>query len=40
MLDVFVLDEHERIPRLVEHLAADFVFGSPTAVFEGAQGPG
>jgi ketosteroid isomerase-like protein len=38
MLDVFVPDERERIPRLAEHLAPDFVFVSPTAVFEGAQG--
>jgi hypothetical protein len=38
MLDVFVPDERERIPRLEEHLAPDFVFVSPTAVLEGAQG--
>jgi len=38
MLDVLVPDEHERIPRLAEHLAPDFVFVSPTAVYEGARG--
>jgi hypothetical protein len=38
MLDVCVSDERERIPRLEEHLAPDFVFVSPTAVLEGAQG--
>lgn len=37
MLDVFVPDEHERIQRVAEHLAPDFVFVSPTAVFEGAR---
>jgi hypothetical protein len=38
MLDVFVPEERERIARLEEHLAPDFVFVSPAAVFEGAQG--
>jgi hypothetical protein len=38
MLDVFFPDEHERMLRLAEHLAPDFVFVSPTAVFEGPQG--
>ncbi len=38
MRDVFILDERERIPKLAEHLAPDFVFVSPSAVVEGAQG--
>jgi hypothetical protein len=38
MMDVFILNERERIPRLTEHLAADFVFVSPSAVADGAQG--
>jgi hypothetical protein len=38
MLDVFVRDDGERISRLEDHLASDFVFVSPTAVVEGAQG--
>jgi hypothetical protein len=38
MLDVFTPDERERIPRLAEHLAPDFVLVTPSAVAEGAQG--
>ena len=38
MLDVFILDDRERLPRLREHLAPDFVFVSPSAVADGAQG--
>ncbi len=38
MMDVLTPDERERIPKLAEHLAPDFVFVSPSAVVEGAQG--
>ena len=35
---VFVADDRERLTRLADHLAADFVYVSPEAVFDGAQG--
>jgi hypothetical protein len=38
MIAVFLADEHERIPRLTEHLAADFVYVDPSGVNEGPQG--
>jgi hypothetical protein len=38
MMDVFLVDERARISRLTQHLAPDFVFVSPSAVVEGAQG--
>jgi len=38
MMAVLIADERERIERLAEHLAPDFVFVNPRAVFEGAQG--
>jgi hypothetical protein len=38
MVAVFLPDERERIPRLAEHLASDFVYITPSAVVEGAQG--
>jgi hypothetical protein len=38
MLDVFIPDERDRISKLSLHLAPDFVFVSPSAVFEGPEG--
>ena len=38
MVAVFLSDERERVPRLAEHLASDFVYITPSAVVEGAQG--
>ncbi len=38
MIDVLVSDDGERIPRLAEHLTPDFVYITPSAVEEGAQG--
>jgi len=38
MLDVFILDDRERVPKLSEHVAPDFVFISPSAVVEGPEG--
>jgi hypothetical protein len=38
MMAVFVADDHERLRRLNEHLDADFVYISPAAVVDGAQG--
>ena len=38
MEGVFVSDEHDRLERLAAHLAPDFVYVSPGAVFEGPQG--
>jgi hypothetical protein len=38
MVDVLIADDRERIPRLAEHLAPDFVFLDPTEVVEGPQG--
>jgi hypothetical protein len=35
---VFVTDDRERLARLADHLAPDFVYVSPEAVFDGAQG--
>jgi hypothetical protein len=38
MTAVFVADEHERLETLGRHVAPDFVYVSPEAVYEGAQG--
>jgi hypothetical protein len=38
MAAVFLPDEGERLEALTRHLAADFVYVSPEAVFEGPQG--
>jgi len=38
MAAVFIADERERISRLAEHLAPDFVYVNPSAVVEGAEG--
>ena len=38
MTAVFVDDEHERMEALRRHVAPDFVYVSPEAVYEGAQG--
>jgi hypothetical protein len=38
MVTVFIADERERNQRLAEHLAPDFVYVNPRAVFEGASG--
>ena len=35
---VFVADDRERLTRLADHLAPDFVYVSPEAVFGGADG--
>ena len=35
---VFVADDRDRLARLAEHLAPDFVYVSPEAVFGGAEG--
>jgi hypothetical protein len=35
---VFVADDRDRLARLAEHLAPDFVYVSPEAVFDGAEG--
>ena len=35
---VFVADEQDRLERLAAHLAPDFVYVSPEAVFDGAEG--
>jgi len=35
---VFVASDRERLARLTEHLAPDFVYISPEAVFDGAEG--
>jgi len=38
MVAVFIADERERLQRLAEHLAPDFVYVTPRAVLEGPQG--
>jgi hypothetical protein len=38
MAAVFVPDETERVARLAEHLANDFVYVGPDGVFDGASG--
>jgi hypothetical protein len=38
MAAVFVVDESRRMEALTRHVAADLVYVSPEAVFEGAQG--
>lgn len=38
MIAVFIGDERDRIDKLSAHLAPDFVYISPGAVVEGAQG--
>jgi hypothetical protein len=38
MVAVFIADDRERLQRLAEHLAPDFVYVNPRAVFEGALG--
>ena len=38
MAAVFVPDDGERLEALTRHVAPDFVYVSPDAVFEGAQG--
>lgn len=38
MAAVFLTDERERISRLTQHLAADFVYVDPSGVNEGPQG--
>jgi hypothetical protein len=35
---LFVADDRERLDRLADHLAPDFVYVSPEAVFDGAAG--
>jgi hypothetical protein len=35
---VFVADDRERLAQLADHLAPDFVYVSPEAVFDGAAG--
>ena len=35
---VFVADDRDRLARLAEHLAPDFVYVSPEAVFDGPEG--
>ncbi len=39
MAAVFVPDDGERLEALTRHVAPDFVYVGPDAVFEGAQGP-
>jgi hypothetical protein len=38
MLGVFVVDDHERMESLSRHVAADFVYVTPEAIFEGPEG--
>jgi hypothetical protein len=38
MVAVFWPDDRERLSRLAEHLAPDFVYINPSAVYEGAEG--
>jgi hypothetical protein len=38
MVAVFIGNERERLDKLAEHLASDFVYISPQTVVEGAQG--
>jgi len=38
MIAVFIADERERLQRMHEQLADDFVYISPAAVVEGAEG--
>jgi hypothetical protein len=38
MAGVFILDERERLAQLAESLSSDFVYVSPGAVVDGAQG--
>jgi len=38
MAAVFIDDDRERVEKLSEHLAPDFVYVSPQAVVEGAEG--
>jgi hypothetical protein len=35
---VLVADGHDRVTRIAEHVAPDFVYVSPEAVFDGAEG--
>ena len=37
MAAVFIDDDRERLEKLTEHLAADFVYISPPTVVEGAE---